>query len=482
VASGDPLADRVMLWTRLVPDVAVGGGMPDVDVPVSWEVSDDVGFASVVAHGSAVATPYLGHAVHVDAADLEPASTYWYRFEVGDHQSPVGRTRTAPEATSSPDAVRLAVASCQAWHTGYYTAHRHLADEDLDAVVWVGDYIYELNGGPGIRPHQLTKPTDLEGYRQRYAMYKSDADLQAAHAAFPWLVTWDDHEVEDNYANLTPAPSNVVDEELEAHIEAFPQLRSAAYQAWYEHQPVRLAPPAGPDLAVHRTFSWGALADVWLLDTRQYRTDQPPGPGSLARPFGGGPQEREAFDPDATMLGPEQRDWLIDGVTGSEAEWKIVATPSVLSEIDRRPDLEEGRYSVDGWDGYVAERDTVLGAAADAEVDNLIAVSGDIHTACVSDLRADYKDPGAPVMGTELVSPSVSSLELVSPDMAAGARSNDHIHLYETERRGYLRLELRPGGVEADFRMVETTQQPQSSIETTARWVVESGRPGARPA
>jgi alkaline phosphatase D len=483
VASGDPLPDRVILWTRLVPDVAAGGGAPDVDVPVRWEVADDADFGRTVASGTVVASPAWGHSVHVDADGLEPDSTYWYRFEVGGHQSLVGRTRTAPAVDSSPARLHLAVASCQAWHPGYYTAHRHLAEEDLDVVLWAGDYIYELNGGPGIRPHQLTKPVDLTGFRRRYAMYKSDTDLQAAHAAHPWLVTWDDHEVEDNYAGMIPARSNAPDEEaFVAHQEAFPALRAAAYQAWYEHQPVRLDPPEGSRFPIHRRFTWGDLADLWLLDTRQHRTDQPEGPAALARPFGGGPQGPEAFDPEATMLGADQRDWLIEGLLGSAATWKAIATPSVMAEIDRGPEVEGGRFSTDGWDGYVAERNLVLGTASEAGVDNLISVTGDIHTACVADLKADFQDPASPVVAAELVSPSISSLELISPEMVAGARANDHVHLYDIDRRGYLRCQVTDEGWRADFWLVATTQEPESAIETASSWMVEPDQPGARPA
>ena len=266
VASGDPTPTAVILWTRLAPDPLNGGGMPAVDVPVGWEVATDDAFTQVVASGTTIATPAHGHTVHVDATGLAPDTWFHYRFTASGFTSPVGRTRTAPAAGSSPASMRFAFASCQNWPAGYYTAHRALAAEDVDVVHFLGDYIYE-NGSQGpVRPHNSPEITTLTAYRNRYALYRGDPDLQASHAAFPWIITWDDHEVENNYAGLNPQDP--------ADAATFAARRAVAYQAWWEHQPVRLPAPTGPDLTIRRSFDWGDLARFAVVDGRQHRSDQ----------------------------------------------------------------------------------------------------------------------------------------------------------------------------------------------------------------
>ncbi len=272
VASGDPLADSVVLWTRLVNDpLADGGGVPDQSLPVRWEVAADDGFEDVVASGDAVAEPALAHAVHVDASGLEPATWYWYRFSVGGTTSPVGRTRTAPARGDDSGRLRFAFVSCQDRQAGYWTAFDHLAAEDVDLVVHLGDYIYEYGPDPAaVRPAETPAPTDLAGYRRRLGEYRADPALQAVHAQVPWICTWDDHEVRNNYANDVP------DQADEASLSSgeFLERRAAAYQAYYEHMPVRVEPPDGPDMRLYRTLAWGRLARFYVLDGRQYRSDQ----------------------------------------------------------------------------------------------------------------------------------------------------------------------------------------------------------------
>src|SRR5262245_2265884 len=308
VASGDPLLDGVVLWTRLAPDPINGGGMPPTAVTVNWEIAADDGMKEIVQRGSAVASPELGHSVHVEAPGLKPGRWYWYRFMVGDAVSPIGRTRTAPAFNARLDRLRFAFASCQHYEAGYYTAYKHMAEEQLDLVVHLGDYIYE--GAPAAdrpRKHNSPEIISLEDYRNRYALYKSDPNLKLAHAAFPWIVTWDDHEVDNNYANDVP--------EDKQSREAFLERRARAYQAYYEHMPLRRSSlPRGPGMRLYRRLRFGDLAEFNVLDTRQYRDDQPCGDGNK-------PLCPEALNPQATMMGEAQERWLFNNLDRSKALW-----------------------------------------------------------------------------------------------------------------------------------------------------------------
>jgi alkaline phosphatase D len=311
IASGDPLADGVVLWTRLAPAPLQGGGMPNEDVKVEWQVAHDEGMTRVVRKGVATASPDWGHSVHVEVSGLQPDRTYWYQFRVGSETSPVGRTRTAPAADAMLDRLWFAFASCQHYEYGYFNALRHMADEDLHAVVHLGDYIYE-GGISKNRPrqHNSAEIISLEDYRNRYALYRSDADLQAAHAAFPWIVTWDDHEFDNNYADL-------ISEEPDVAAEAFAKRRADAYQAYFEHMALRRsALPQGPMMQLYRHVDYGRLARFSVLDTRQYRTDQPCGDHNK-------PPCDGVYDPEATLLGPSQEKWLCEGLASSPARWNI---------------------------------------------------------------------------------------------------------------------------------------------------------------
>ena len=479
VASGDPLPDGIVLWTRLVGSE---GPVATGDVPVRWELAVDDGFADVVADGTAVAAAVDGHAVHVDVRDLAPATTYWYRFAVGDRTSATGRTRTAPATTASPAAVTFAVASCQAYQSGWYTAYRHLAAEDVDAVLFLGDYIYEYESSVEVRPHGLLAPSTLEEYRAFYELNRRDADLQAAHAAHPWIVTWDDHEVEDNYAALVPGELGRL--RAEDAPGGFPAIRAAAYQAWWEHMPVRMERP-DPErgTTVHRDLTFGDLVSLAVLDTRQHRTEQPKGEGAgaIPRAFGGGPQLPGAFDPEATMLGDEQEAWLAEVLTSSEARWNVIAQQSVLAEVDRSPGDPSGGFSMDSWDGYVVPRQRLLDLIAEQGVQDVVSLGGDIHTSAVTDLHLDPKDPTSPLVGTELIAPSISALEKLLPEFVAGALANEHIHLYDTEHRGYLVVAFTEDEVDARFTYTDATV-PDAPATPGTRWRIPAGTPGAQPA
>ncbi|MGH9935091.1 MAG: alkaline phosphatase D family protein, partial [Blastocatellia bacterium] len=389
VASGDPLPDGVVLWTRLAPDPLNGGGMPPHGATVKWEIATDEQMKKVAQRGSTVASPEFGHSAHVDVRGLQPGRWYWYRFMVGSAVSPIGRTRTAPALNAQLGRLSFAFASCQHYETGYFTAYKHLADERLDLVVHLGDYIYE--GAPvANRPRQHNSPEiiSLEDYRNRYALYKSDPNLKLAHAAFPWIVTWDDHEVDNNYASDVPEDSQTR--------SAFLERRAHAYQAYYEHMPLRRSSlPRGSELRLYRRLRFGDLAEFSVLDTRQYRTDQPCGDGSKTLC-------PEALDPKATMLGADQERWLFNNLDKSKALWNVIAQQVMVARWDSGPGPER-RLSMDKWGAYPAALNRLLKLLHERKPSNPIVITGDIHSNWVAGLKADFDNPDSAVVGTEFV-------------------------------------------------------------------------------
>ena len=334
VASGDPLSDGVVLWTRLAPDPIHGGGMGREPVEVTWEIATDDKMQRIVRRGSTIATADFAHSVHVEVDGLEPARWYWYRFRTAKEESRIGRTRTAPAPGVMAERLRFAVGSCQSWDTGHFTAHRHLAEEDLDLFVFLGDYIYE--GMPGDSDVRRSNPQDtdsLDGFRNRHAHYKSDPNLQASHAAFPWLVTWDDHEVINDYAGDNGDPAT------------FLKLRAAAYRAYYEHMPLRRsALPKGPDMLLYRDVAFGRLVTFDILDTRQYRT---------ALPCGGWRSEAcaDSLSPERTITGGDQETWLYQRLRHTSAQWNVLAqqVPMMQRLI---PEGQRLVLAMDKWEGY----------------------------------------------------------------------------------------------------------------------------------
>ncbi len=468
VASGDPVADGVVLWTRLAPDPLVpGGGMPAQPVPVQWEVAADDRFRRVVRRGNEVAHPGEGHSVHAEVGGLQPGATYWYRFRAGREISPAGRTRTAPAPWRRTRGARFGVASCQNYEAGYYTAHRALAAEDLDFVVFLGDYIYEGAPNPtALRQHDgVGEPYTLDDYRGRHARYRSDLDLQAAHAAFPWFVTLDDHEIDNNWADDIPQ------DPAAQTPEAFRARRIAAFQAYWEHMPLRRsAHPAGPDMRLFRAYGWGDLARIHVLDTRQHRTDQPV---DLAG----------AEDPAATMLGAEQEAWLDHGLATSRARWDVVAQQTMVASNDRLAGPAE-RYDFDNWDGYRVARRRLLDSLGRAR--NPVVVTGDRHATWVCDLQPDFRDPASPVVAAELTGTSISSGS--DPDTAAFHATYDPIMAesphwkFIDNQRGYMVCDLDRERWLTDLRLVSTVRAPEAAVSTFARFVTEDGVPGVHVA
>lgn len=469
VASGDPAADGVVLWTRLAPEPMTDGGMPSENINVEWLVAADEGMKQIVQRGNVTASPDWAHSVHVEVSGLQPDRVYWYQFIAAGEASPVGRTRTAPEAGTMLDRFRFAFASCQHFEAGLFTAYEHMAKDDLNLVVHLGDYIYEGAGKPkSLRQHVGPKLKTLADYRNRHAQYKSDQDLQAAHGSFPWLVTWDDHEVENNYANDISEKSGI-------DPVAFLEQRAAAYKAYYEHMPLRQsALPRGPHMQLHRTVRFGRLIQFDVLDTRQFRSDQPCG-DKLAKGC------MDALDPNATMLGQEQEEWLLKSLESSQSNWNALAQQVMMARVDRIPGDEVG-HSMDQWAGYQTPLNRLWKEIDARNVNNPIVLTGDIHSNWVNDLKLDYDHPESKTVGTEFVGTSISS----GGDGFQHRKGQDKILAenpfvkFMNAERGYVRCDVTEKTWHSDYQVVEYVTRPGAPLLTRAAFEVESGRCGAQ--
>ncbi|PYO11175.1 MAG: alkaline phosphatase [Candidatus Rokuibacteriota bacterium] len=473
VASGYPSPTGVVLWTRLAPSPLMpAGGMPPEVVPVEWEVATDDRMGWIVQRGIVGATPAFAHSVHVEVENLEPGRWYWYRFRAGGEVSAAGRTRTAPTANGNNERMRLAFASCQQYEQGYYNAYRHMLGDDLDLIVHLGDYIYESSWGQDhVRKHGAPEPHTLDDYRIRHALYKSDPDLRAAHAACPWLMTWDDHEVQNDYAN-----------DRSEHLDTpewFLERRAAAYRAYYEHMPLRRSMvPFGPHMRLHARVAFGRLAQFHLLDDRQYRSPQPcPAPGRGGANVVEGCEAR--LDPRLTMLGEAQERWLMAGLERASARWNVIGQQTLMAQLDRKPGPGQ-RFWTDGWDGYPAARRRLLDYLGQRKPANPIVLGGDVHSFWVTDLKPDFDDAHSPVVATEFVGTSITS-QFGRPQAEVDAlmADNPHIRLGNGTRRGYVRMEITRQRLRADLRTVRNVTQPDAEADTLATFVVEDGRPGA---
>jgi alkaline phosphatase D len=485
VASGDPLPDQVVLWTRLVRDGYEAGSMPSRPVPVAWQVAHDERFRRIAGAGVAQARPELAHSVHVDVRGLAPGREYFYRFRAGDQLSPVGRTRTAPARAADPRRLRLGVVSCQDFQNGYWPAFWGLAEEDLDVVLHLGDYLYEYDPDSRFpdRAHVapqtvgLDQLSTLDDYRNRHAQYKSDPALRAAHAAAPWVVSWDDHETENNYADLVDEIDDTGD--LHQPPDQFRRQRAAAYQAYYEHMPIRATlRPGSSRMRIYRHFDFGRLARIDVLDTRQYRTDQP---GGFAGDFG-----LESAGQANTTGDPQER-WLARRLTTSPTRWNVIAQQTMLSRV-RFPNpalVPPTIVNLDQWDGYQPQRERLLRLLSEARVPNPVVLAGDIHSTWVSDLRRDFDDPESPTVAVEFTGTSISSdfpVAFDAPIKAANPQLNPHVRYFDGLRRGYLRCEVTRGSWRTDVRVVDTIEVREAPVRTDASFAVEAGQPGIVPA
>lgn len=484
VASGSPLPNSIVLWTRILFDPLNAQAMPAKPFAVRWEIAEDPGFAKISAKGVASALPELAHSVHVDVDGLRAATGYWYRFMLGDAVSPVGRTRTAPAPDAMPASLKMAVASCQHWEFGHFAAHRHIAAAAPDLIVFLGDYIYEWG------PYRLSHPATaqrvdesftLDQYRARYAQYKTDPDLQAAHLAAPWIVTWDDHEVANDYANDR-------DERLEPNFLA---RRAAAYQAFYEHMPLRLPKPARGangfadfvSLRIYGAFDWGRLARLYVLDDRQYRSSL-----ACSKPGQGGSNSvtkscRERLEAGRSMLGREQEAWLDANFAASPARWNILAQQTLMAQNSQIPVAQagDGRYWTDGWDGYPAARERLFDAMTKRKLANPVVLSGDVHAFYAADLKRDFYRPASadnPVIAAEFCGSSVTSPSRPQARTEQYLEYNPHLKFGHSDRRGFMLMELTPARLTMHFQALDDVRRADSGLSRIASFVVQDGKAG----
>lgn len=469
VASGDPTPSGGVLWTRLAPrPFEPEGGMDGQRTVVTWELAEDDGFKHMTRQGRATAAPELGYSVHVDVDGLAADRWYFYRFSAAGATSVVGRFRTTPLASATTP-LRFAVASCQHYEQGLFTAYDHLATEELDLVTHLGDYIYEYGAAAGrVRAHNGLEIRSVEDYRRRYALYKSDAALQAGHARCPWIVTWDDHEVDNNYAGLSGENGMESEEQMRAR-------RASGYQAWWEHQPVRVPrAKSWSDLNITRSLEWGSLAKFWVLDSRQYRSDQACDDGSDVVPCG------DWASADRTMLGTQQERWITGGLSTSKARWQVLANQVMVAPYDSLAGGET-RVSMDQWSGYPAARDRLLKSIAEHAPNRTVVLTGDIHSSWVNELRTDFRRAERPPIAAEFVGTSISSggdgsdnTVLSTP---AARAENPHIRWHQS-RRGYMTCSVDANQWTTDYRIVPYVSRPGAPIETATRWRVTRGKAG----
>lgn len=470
VASGQPQPDSVVLWTRLriTPADEAQRGRAQL---VVCEVFADEALRQPVRQWLVQTDASRAHSVHVLASGLQPGRHYWYRFVCGNATSAVGRTRTCPALNEAVPRLRIALASCQHFEQGYFTAHRDMAERDLDFVLFVGDYIYESSNPRFIvRKHEGGIPVLLDEYRERHAQYKSDADLRASHAAHPWVMTWDDHEVVNDYANDRDQKFN--------DPQVFLRRRAAAYQAYFEHMPVRLGPdPSQPtQMRIHDRMAWGRLADVWTLDCRQYRDHQ-----ACPDPNRGGGRVvvgcDALADPARSMLGAAQEQWLSQGLTQSQRRWKLLAQSTQMSSSGVDTPLGRSAFT-DGWDGYPKARERLLSTIAEARLQNVVLLGGDVHMNVASQLRVQPNLDKSPIVAAELVSTSITSRGLGENLLSQIRASNPDIVHARSDERGYVLLDVKAERMVAEMRTTANPVKADAVLGVQARFEIGQGVAG----
>ena len=477
VASGYPRADGMVLWTRLAPaPFSPDGGAGLDDLELRWEIAEDESFTRRLRSGSTVALADEAHTVHLEVSGLRPGRAYFYRFRAGDALSPVGRTWTAAAPGDMADRLRIGTASCQHYEQGFYHAWRDMVARGVDLVLHLGDYIYEGGSGNPVRKHDPGECMTLDEYRLRYAWYRSDPHLRAAHAACPWLVTWDDHEVDNDYAGLQS--------ENPGEQDGFPARRTAAYRAYWEHMPLpRAAKPRGADAALYASIPLGSLATLHMLDTRQYRSPQacpkPPRKGGT-RVYTD--ECAEWGDPQRSLLGPVQERWLDERLRASRARWDLMAQGMVFSLVDEDPGPRVLHWN-DSWAGYPAARQRLVDSVAGSGVRNPLMLGGDIHAFIAADQRRRAYDTTSPIVMSELVTTSTSSGPPPKRVMEAYQRAGKDVAFADGERRGYLWFEVTPKRLEAKLQGYDSVREETGPAERTLYACgLEDGDRGLKPA
>ncbi len=473
VASGDPDAQSVVLWTKLAPSpLEQAGGMKPEVVEVKWEIAEDEAMKKGLRSGTALVTPQLGHSVRIEVNGLKPDRWYWYRFHSGNATSPLGRTRTLPAPDTTPESLRFAFASCQHYESGHFTAYEQMAKDQLDLVFHLGDYIYEGEGKDGrVRKHVGKEIETLDEYRVRHSQYRSDPLLAAMHAQCPWFVTWDDHEFDNNCAND-------FSEEKQVKPAEFLLRRANAYQAYYEAMPLRRRSiPQGPDMVLYRKASFGRLAEFFVLDTRQYRTDQP----NDDKPA---QMNEAALDPKNTILGLRQKRWLQSALLQSQGTWNVLAQQVMMAMAAIARNGKTPQYSMDQWPGYAHERMELMRFIAQRKVPNPVVLTGDIHSNWVNDLRIDDRKAEQPVVASEFVGTSITSggNGQVKPAYLDDLYSVNPSVKFHNSERGYVRCQVSKDLWKSDYVAVEDVLKPNGKVVNRASFVVEAGQPGIKKA
>jgi alkaline phosphatase D len=491
IASGSPTHDGIVLWTRLAPSGLLGASsLGNDNITVRWEIAHDEGFTRIVQRGQAQALAQLAHAVHVEVAGLEGGRGYFYRFIVGDFTSPLGRTRTLPAADSAPSRFRIAYASCQRWEHGYYSAYRHMLADQPDLVLFLGDYIYEYpNSAQAVRKPNATSNggwvITLDDYRSRYALHKSDPDLQAMHAACPWAFTWDDHEVQNDYAGLSEGEAGPA-------VADFSARRAAAYQAFYEHMPLRasaltralagLTEKPVAELRIYGQLKLGSLGSLYLLDPRQYRD------AAVCTKEGDGktgsvnPAQCPAWnDPARSFLGAAQEQWLAQSLAqnAKNGGWQIIGQSTRFGQRDSRASGTGQSFSNGAWDGYSAARTRLTDAIQKSRSQSTVMLGGDVHENWVGHIKADYAKPSSASIGTEFCGTSITSRHSASstndkiPERLA---RNPHFTFADAEKRGYGLADFSAQKLQVSLRTVSDVTSKDATIQTLAQFAVASGK------
>lgn len=473
VASGDPVGDGFVIWTRLAPNPFDRGSIAEESVPVVWEVASDAAMQNVVQAGTAIARRALAHAVHVEVRGLPSGRPFWYRFRIaaGD-ASAVGRAWTAPQVGSPLERLRFAFASCQHYEQGYFTPYGMIVKDEPDLIVHLGDYVYESSWGEPVRRHEGPEPLTLEEYRDRHALYKTEPYLQAAHAACPWLVTWDDHEVDNDYQG--------VESEDWQDAAAFVKRRAAAYQAYFEHMPLRrIAVPRDVGMQLYQRSIFGDLIGFAMIDNRQYRS-----PAACRSKERGGGQVvtadcKEMFDGERSMLGRDQERWLGSAFSRSKSLWNVIGNGEMFSRLRQKaPNGKEGWWT-DDWNGFPSARERVVAAMTKSKVANPIIITGDIHSFWVNDVKENFNDPASATVATELVGTSISSAGIPYDQFAALLPDNPHVKFFDSRKRGYVLCDVGRKALTADLRVVDDIRDPQTKGGSLAKFAIEAGKPGA---
>lgn len=481
VAAGEPRSDGFVAWTRLAPeplsmDPRTPGGMSGDDRTLMLEIASDDGMRQVVRRQQVTAQARCAWSVHAVVTGLDPARSYWYRFISDDAASRIGSVKTSPASSDALDSLRLGFVSCSNYEQGWFSAYRHLADQQPDAVLYLGDYIYEGydKKATGVRRHSGAATTHtLRDYRNRHAQYRTDPDLQRLHASAAAVMTWDDHEVQNDYADewsMTFDPA-----------AKFLKRRAAAYQAFYEHMPLSPARKLhDASLQVYDRYRFGRLLEVSMLDGRQYRSRE----ACYGRPDKGGAHLEtdaacpERLLPERSMLGAEQERWLHDGLSRSDASWNLIGQDVLVAQFKERNDANQIGYWTDDWNGYPATRDRLLRHIEQARLDNVVTVGGDIHSFWANDLKRDFDDPASRTVATEFITTSITSANPPHDTFMTYMPDNPHVKFFDARVHGYSMATITPKQFEMTFRTVSDVRDPMATVSTLRKFAVEPGKPG----